>query len=497
MWKLDNPIQISDASNNNCDLSPVYDGKNLWVLQQDGSVQVVEFWGPYADLPNDSSNIRYQAAEVDYLNLGAIGPASRVIKTRHTGLFNINGFCYYENYVYAMGAGGQIVRAPVDFSSDFTAFFTTIPNNSDMVIANRNIYFVNVCPTTQTLPDYQTLNWVNIDSLPASGSVTGTTSIASKKQTSKRYLALSSNFIYVSSFNTMSVIKFNALTGAYVSTITVNRDVSRLFRFDNDIYVISSVKGTSTIGAKSFPTSMVSKIDQTDTVTTMYGIIHNITGDSTQPVHIANDTNYVWMNNDSGGIQRTTKSNLATILTDNTIIGGGDYNISNQSLGVSVSGNTASVTQISVQEIDNVATTDSLTVDFTTPSSLAHKPASNLSVTRGTTTLALGTDYTADLYNGKITFISTSQLNQGDAVSASYVYAGTPVTPGCVWISPPTTYTWFDGTNWNPISVPSYLFIMSNTQLISVMLPSAIKWESSLTLNQYTAVSTGGGYKAG
>jgi hypothetical protein len=135
-------------------------------------------------------------------------------------------------------------------------------------------------------------------------------------------MALANDILFVSSYNTREVHKFNALTGDYLTSIIINRDVESLYRVDNDILVISSLRGKSLIGDEEYASSMVSKLTLADSVEHLYGIL---TGGS----YLADDGTNVWFQTDSGKFTRTRKSDLSTFLhKDINIVGAGpDYQV--------------------------------------------------------------------------------------------------------------------------------------------------------------------------
>jgi hypothetical protein len=60
------------------------------------------------------------------------------------------------------------------------------------------------------------------------------------------------------------------------------------------------------------------------------------------------------------------------------------------------------------------------------------------------------------------------------------------------------TYQHFDGTSFVNVTVPNYLVRIGESNVLVNPLPSVFRWETSLELNQYTAVSSGGlSYKLG
>src|SRR4051794_12457585 len=119
-WILDNPIQVA-LGHDFSTISPVFDGKNVWLVETGGTALRIEFWGPYADLSNDNSSNRYLAPETDATNLLNLGPAVRILHSFNIGLTSVAWAEYYENYVYAMGQNvsnqNTFVRWPVTASS--------------------------------------------------------------------------------------------------------------------------------------------------------------------------------------------------------------------------------------------------------------------------------------------------------------------------------------------------------------------------------------------
>ena len=64
--------------------------------------------------------------------------------------------------------------------------------------------------------------------------------------------------------------------------------------------------------------------------------------------------------------------------------------------------------------------------------------------------------------------------------------------------TPSITYQFYDGSGFQNVVVSRYLFLIKQNSVVLVKLPGALKWINNLTINQYTAMSTGGlGYKQG
>ena len=428
-WSLDNPWVV-DVLDNAPDIQPAFDGRYLWVPQNDCSVVVLDFWGPYPELDNDEFTRRHLHEDYDYSAAGAQGPAFRkvgtLIPTPPSGLTAAapeaikyyNGAIYYllrntnGSHFIAKTAVTKVNPGVVSvFSSDSVVRRGTSFGFTDIAYSNGRVYWVSSPPTSQTGTDSQLLWYAPANSSLNSEAAYQTLPL--RKQFEKRYLAVANDCLYISAFNEMSVLKFNAVTGTYIGEIPVNRDIERLFAVGNDVYVVSSLKAESDLGEElgSFPTSMVSKIDDTDTVTPMYGVIHG--SDTGNPVTFALDASHAWFTSANGGYQRTKTSDKKTLISDDTILQTPDMLLSKDFKGFEVVGDA---------------------VEFTTDQI------------------------------GKV-------LN--------------------VTITPEQHYEWFNGTTFEEITVPRYLFLICVDKVIATALRDALKYENEFQINQYAAVSTG------
>lgn len=423
-WVLDNPWAVSGLDNAE-GVTPAFDGRHVWVAQNDGSVIALDFWGPYSDLPNDDASARYKAEEFDFLHATAQGPALRIKATLTTSLVSILGVRYYQDNLYVLGRSAThlvLCKAAVSnvspssantFVADETeqlGLLVDLDANSEIAAANGFLYFVTMAPEDEDLlNDHQHLVRVDLSDYSMTQ-----IAIESTKQFEKRFIEVANDTLYVSSFNTLSVLKFNATTGAFISAVAVNRDVDRLLAIGNDIYVVSSLKAPSDIDGTLFPTSMVSKIDtaDSDTVTPVYGVAHPSM--DFNPVTVAVGEAHAWFTTATGGYQRTKTSDSVTIVSSEDIVTASDMLFGLSQKGIEVTGNEPAVADIS----------------------------------------------TAD-----------------------------PVT--FVYITPPTSYEWFNGTTFDEIDVPRYLFLIQAAQVVAVMLPNELKFKADFSINQFTAISTG------
>lgn len=309
MWKFNHFFKADIA----CapDVKPVFDGKNIWVMGATGTLHVVEFWGPYSDDDpySNETNLRWTEGEIDLLNYPNFGPKVRVIRQHDMG--GVGQICYYDNFVYWTD-GTYVKRVAVTAASTTPSTFATFPveTHSEIVGVNGRIYAVGIHPTTQLTNDTQKLYYVDT----TTGAVSLAGDVPGRKQQKRRSLVVSNDTLYISGYNTRSVYKFNALTGAYLTGLTVNRDLEALYRNDNDVYVVSSLKGKVTIGDKEYANSMVSQITESDTINHKHGILNG-------GHFFADDGTYIWAVTDAKGLQRTKKSNNATFVDkDNAAI---------------------------------------------------------------------------------------------------------------------------------------------------------------------------------
>jgi hypothetical protein len=402
MWKYETPFECSTCTTPTVNTGEsVYDGKNLWVMDSSGTAHVIEFWGPYHDLDNGLF-VRWKEEEVDKLTFAGVGPKCRVLRTVNFG--TAGPICYYNNYVYVVGS--NLIKKCHTAGTVATTFATDLSISSNLAFYDNKAFFVGDCPVTQFVLDKQVLYSIDL----TTAVVTTVGYIPGRKQIETRYLVIVNDMLYVSSMNSMSVHKFNPSSGAFITSITINRDVNRLSREENDVIVTSSDKAKVTIGDIKIPSTMVSKITSNDTVSNIYGILYN--GE-----HVAFDTSYVWFANKLSSVQRTSRT------TDISLIG-------------PISPLTPDTNPVLLDGINS----------------------------------KLGGDY---------------GIVDGNKVVGIMVIKG-------------LTYQHFDGTSFVNVTVPNYLVRIGESNVLVNPLPSVFRWETSLELNQYTAVSSGGlSYKLG
>jgi hypothetical protein len=208
--------------------------------------------------------------------------------------------------------GLNVKRVAVTATSTTPQVWAVFPveMHSEIVGVNGRIYAVGVHPTTQLTNDNQKLYYVNTSNAGVSlaGDVPG------RKQTKRRSLVVANDTLYISGYNTRTVYKFNAVTGDFLTGLTVNRDLEALYRVGSDVYVVSSLKGKVTIGDTEYANSMVSQITESDIINHKHGILNG-------GHFFADDGTYIWAVTDAKGLQRTRKSDNKTFVDkDNAAI---------------------------------------------------------------------------------------------------------------------------------------------------------------------------------
>lgn len=302
VWKINEPYQIVTPLNGA--IAPVWDGRYIWTTTTGGEAVAFDFWGPY----RDRSNTEFTRWTGDYYydtnRSDSLGPKLVEAARFQIGITPISLF-YYNGWLYAWN-NSKIVkwRSSAGLTTDvITVIESGAGGNSDMVASGDRLFFVSAAPSTQALGDNQRLWSVSI----STGALTDHGAIPGKKQQRKRHLVICNDVLWISSYNTLQVHKFNAVTGAYITSLTVNRDVEQLFRIESDVYVISALTPTS-FGTTTIDSSMVSKINSNDVITHAFGIVGGGTS-------VAIQGGYAWFVNKTGGVQRTLISNNQTYAT--------------------------------------------------------------------------------------------------------------------------------------------------------------------------------------
>ena len=397
VWKLNEPFSLS-VSSINASVSPVFDGRNMWVAAGTG-ITCIEYWGPFANelaYPN-SQYTRWAEPEPDIITGANIGPKMRLVGSADTGA--VNSMVYHEGFVFVSTAT-QIKKVNVTTLVVTVIGDIGVIKNSNLAILMDKIFFVETLPTTQTIDDKQKLYTMSI----STGIVSDLGYLPSKKQTAPRDLVIANDILYITCMNTRQLHKYNAISGSYLTSIVVNRDIEKLYRVDNDVFVISSMKGKVTIEDVEYSTSMVSQVTQSDNVNHLYGIL-------TAGKYMADAGDYVWFVNDSNLLQRTKKSNNSTFAADGTgpitKEENADYCIDNDASGWL----NGVPTNVSISGIGNLFVTPSFTYQFFDGSSFVDVTVPRYLFLLGTSSVI------AVRLPGALKWVNGTKLNQYTAVS--------------------------------------------------------------------------------
>jgi hypothetical protein len=245
----------------------LFDGKNFIIpvkKKNTGShvdeLIVVEFWGAYQDR-NNELDVRWKEDEVDLLTIAGEGPRFRIIKRIPLRFVNENIQVFYlenknnEIWVHAIATNPTyfvLSKATYEFTGKFS---TPLPGNDLPIVSlpdengvlfmpESKIYAfggfrwaVGLAPLKQFGEDRQKLYRYTM-----SGSAyvyAGFTYIPGRKQFNPREMAFQWGKVWVTGFNTSSIHGFDVTNGAFFTSVSVNRDVSKITAKNNKLYTLS------------------------------------------------------------------------------------------------------------------------------------------------------------------------------------------------------------------------------------------------------------------
>lgn len=269
-----------------------FDGKNFWVASSESILKVVEFWGPYVDLDN-TSNTRWQEPEVDLVTIPLLGPKVRVIKTIQPVLFRgSNGGMYvkvsdvpstvtYEEVPATISHfkdAGDFVKLYAKLNEDDIGFTKILyskidyepvsveltrdwlielgqlvlpeqlPDENGVLytpespITRGGDYWWAVGPTVlgQFGDDRQFLySYTQSVAIGAPLVYHSRVAIPGRKQFEPRSLAAAYGKMWVTGFNTSSIHGYDLVTGAFFTSVGINRDVSGVYSEAGKLYTLS------------------------------------------------------------------------------------------------------------------------------------------------------------------------------------------------------------------------------------------------------------------
>lgn len=297
MWKINEPYRVA-LSDIKTDIRPAVAAGCLWLPQNNGGVVGITYSGQ-----------AYYHSEILGGNIGLKVAYTRGVAT---GLPSIDAMTSDSAFIYAYSDTSKaFVKWSVNAVSGTATVIGTSPvgANSEIAVIGNKLYYVSNHLIADQTVSQQHLYYIDT----TTGMVTQVGFLPGKKQESRRHLAVSNGYLYISSFNTGEVIKFDTVTGG-TTNISVNRDVTALEPYGDYLGVISSDKGQVTIGsgaqARTLSSTMVSSIytaGTPHTVTHVTGIING--GNSVAATYDAQaGSTIVWARNYLGGLQRSTLS---------------------------------------------------------------------------------------------------------------------------------------------------------------------------------------------
>lgn len=213
-------------------------------------------------------------------------------------LFVSDGALY--NKIYMLDLNEVMLERVINFvTSTFTLPFLT---NSEFEVVNDRIWFTDQADMDQTNPERQKLYDLNYLTLTVNSR-----EIPCRKQFYPIRIHYGKDYyLWITNYNNASIMKFNILTGNYVSTVRVGKSATSLFSNENrDLYV-------------GFFTGRTTKVDQTtDTETSMLPVLTATAENYKQQIFYDDNGNYAWMNDESycSRTHKTTRTSYQVQIT--------------------------------------------------------------------------------------------------------------------------------------------------------------------------------------
>lgn len=493
-----------------------FDGKNFWVASTETTISVVEFWGPYADLDNER-NTRWSEHEVDTLTLPLMGPKLRVLHTLvPTLLVAQDGQIYFSNDDVPSGTSVTTHTGKVSHFKDagtHVVVFTKLSNGDDgftKFFYSKVTYTVTdvVLPQSKrvefgqltlpdTVPDENGIHFIPESPIVKGGNFwwcVGPTvlgqfgddrqflyrytrasdispmvynsrvAIPGRKQFDPRSLAPAYGRMWVSGFNTSSIHGFDLVTGAFFTSVGINRDVSGVHTEDGKLYTLSR-------------NGLVHHVSEALNVTPVGGQDYwdDLVEDAALPKRKWCDLGSVYwrVSEDSKSIEKVDKATglVTKYRAFDDDVSGVVFNDSGSWVAATIVG----------EDITPIATTKTTEIDdnkLVITESLVNPPDVNFTKLSVTQPELKQEDGSVDL----VSSMTLPPKQQSTAGKVIFVVA-----------SPTMTYQYFDGTAFQTVTVPEHIMIGNGTttKTEAYRLPGLYRGTATKTASGYTAISVG------
>lgn len=497
-WKFYQPFELSTPVTAEVDSGPItsfaFDGHSIWVPFEMG-IKKISFWGPYVDAEMESQFNRKTEPEVDSITIGSIGPKLVIEKSIDLPI-TPRSIEYGDGYIYAVDypiSTLVVINATTGKHVNTVNFPINEYRRSQIKLVGKRLYYIGSRPTSQNNVDAQSLFHFDVSnplSIPAITAATAT--LQDRKQEECRYLAAANGYLYVSSHNSFGVHKYDALTGAYIKSIQINKDITHLLTVDNEVMCVSKgsvpeVEGAAFIkkigsdGKITFPGEDPEKPVEVKLPTAL---------SSSQWQQMLADGTHMYMC--EPGKKNISKYKISDGTLEQTIGTPGPV------VGIAISGGSLVYLEPKTYDPSSVA------VDFgSQPTELISKINLDDSVSHLYGVIGTKVESYADdgvniwsvnsdgniqrtRKSDKKTFL-TGEDNDYEIDDEEYAK-----NLKGVFVTPQFEYQYWDGNSFQNCTVPKHLFLIKDGKVVGFRLPNVFVWEYEQTINQNTAISTGG-----
>lgn len=217
-WKFEIPFILSEAGA----IDVVQDGRFIWITFGD-KVIVYEFvgfdskfepaWESFDELNVHGHQASQDVPKLKMLKSISCPEGAYWIAKSFGSMWVTNKYNNFDKITRI-----DIQKRSIILNSEGKVIDCPEKMHSNLVFENGRLWMVSKHPETETPPDRQKLYIYQ-----AGNNVWGSVEIPTRKQKARAHISAGHDgFIYVSNFNNVSISKFSAQTGAFVSIIRVN-----------------------------------------------------------------------------------------------------------------------------------------------------------------------------------------------------------------------------------------------------------------------------------
>ena len=527
-----------------------FDGRNMWICNG-SNCYIIEFWGPYNDLDN-SRNTRWDEHEVDIVTLPEMGPKVMLENSIIAGLFfSPTGNVYF---------GDDEIPETDTAEFNYAQISHVVDNNNSVILkvkfrsdSNETFSKLIYDKSTYRLIDFELSRFMQIELgrlvlpeqvpdengvlyTPESEIVRGgdywwcvgpvvrgqygddrqylyryTQSVAigaplvyhshvaipGRKQFDLRALSPAYGKMWVTGFNTSSIHGYDLVTGAFFTSVGINRDVKGIHTENGLLYTlsrnglvhnVSEALNVTPVGNQSYWDDIIGKKALPKRKWCDLGSVYwRVSKDKMSIEKVDKATNLVTV------YKIFDKPNTIIAVTDlgldSTVFSADDDVVPSSTKTIQISESDSRVTLTSTVQISNIGDNAQVLSIAPTTSTSGY----------GTTDLVSNLSSSAELPKFGAPIISKSATTDEDG--ATLVFSESLPKPEfkkkvtSVCASPVMTYEYFDGTTFQTVEVPEHVMVGyfdgTDYKTETFRLPGFYRGIAKKTASGYTAVSIG------